>query len=91
MGDVDWVKRSYPGYGGANAFSSMGDVDWGKRSGVGAARNFGVDDNDHNTEKRARGLYHSWLSRGNRPGIRQIRYQLVIILMSTEVSSPSSY
>lgn len=67
MGDVDWVKRSYPGYGGANAFSSMGDVDWGKRSGVGAARNFGVDDNDHNTEKRARGLYHSWLSRGNRP------------------------
>ncbi len=64
MGDVDWSKRSYPGYGGADAFSGMGDVDWGKRS-VGAARGFGVDDdNDHNQDKRAMGLYRSWLSRG---------------------------
>lgn len=67
MGDVDWSKRSYPGYGGEHRFSSMGDVDWSKRS-VGAARNFGIDDdNGHNTDKRARGLYRSWLSRGNSP------------------------
>ena len=91
MGDVDWSKRSYPGYGGANAFTSMGDVDWGKR-GVGAARSFAVDDdNDLNKVKRARGLYRSWLSRGNSPGIRQSRYHLVVFLVSSDVSSFSSY
>jgi len=65
MGDVDWSKRSYGGYyGGADAFSSMGDVDWSKRS-VGSAQQFGMKD------KRASGLYRSWLSRQNSPGIGQ--------------------
>lgn len=59
MGDVDWSKRSYGGYG-ADAFSSMGDVDWSKRS-VGAAHQFGMKD------KRSSGLYRSWLSRQNSP------------------------
>ena len=76
MGDVDWSKRSYPGYGGANAFSSMGDVDWRKRS-VGAARQFG-DDEDHEKVKKAGGLYRNWLSGGYKPGIRQSTYQLVV-------------
>jgi len=63
MGDVDWSKRSYGGYyGGADAFSSMGDVDWSKRS-VGPAHQFGSDSKD----KRAGGLYRSWLSRQNSP------------------------
>jgi len=67
MGDVDWSKRSYPGYAGADSYSAMGDVDWGKR-GVGAARSFAInEDNGHNKDKRARGLYRSWLSRGNAP------------------------
>ena len=66
MGDVDWSKRSYGGYG-ADAFSSMGDVDWSKRS-VGAAHQFGMKD------KRSSGLYRSWLSRQNSPGIGQSRY-----------------
>ena len=70
MGDVDWSKRSYGGYyGGANAFSSMGDVDWSKRS-VGSAQQFGMKD------KRASGLYRSWLSRQNSPGIGQSRYPI---------------
>lgn len=70
MGDVGWDKRSYPGYGGAEAFSGMGDVDWGKRNGVAAARSFGLD--DHNKDKRGMGgLYRSFLSRGNRPVYQQ--------------------
>ena len=72
MGDVDWSKRSYGGYyGGADAFSSMGDVDWSKRS-VGPAHQFGSDSKD----KRAGGLYRSWLSRQNSPGIGQSRYHV---------------
>ena len=78
MGDVDWSKRGYPGYGGANAFSSMGDVDWGKRS-IGGARQFGdIEDTGNNKVKRAGGLYRSWLSGGRGPGIRQSTYQLVV-------------
>merc|ERR1712226_1761168 len=70
MGDVDWAKRSdYGYYGGPDAFSSMGDVDWSKRSAVGAALRFGIDGNHGlSKEKRSRGLYRSWLSRGNSPG-----------------------
>ena len=78
MGDVDWAKRSYYGYyGGPDAFSSMGDVDWSKRSAVGAALRFGIDgDPALPKDKRSRGLYRSWLSRGNSPGIRQSMYYL---------------
>ena len=78
MGDVDWSKRAWPGYEGANAFSSMGDVDWSKRSSVGGARQFGpfsFGDDGNNRDKRTRGLYRNWLAGGTSPGIRQSTYE----------------
>jgi len=74
MGDVDWAKRSYYGYyGEPDAYSSMGDVDWGKRSAAAAARQFGSDEDiGYSKNKRARGLYRSWLSRGNSPVYQSI-------------------
>jgi hypothetical protein len=61
MGDVDWSKRW-----DTSAYTSMGDVDWTKRNGVGSARQFGDDDGSLK-DKRARGLYRTWLSKVNKP------------------------
>ena len=65
MGDVDWSKRW-----DTSAYTSMGDVDWTKRNGVGSARQFGDDDGSLK-DKRARGLYRTWLSKVNKPGMQQ--------------------
>jgi len=61
MGDVDWSKRW-----DTSAYTSMGDVDWTKRNGVGSARQFGDDDGSLK-DKRAGGLYRTWLSKVNKP------------------------